>query len=228
MSRASGHIILCGYTASTRAALSELDAQREEGGVTILSRHDVPQMDGVKHLALDYLNVHHLKDRRVALDSCSAVVVFAEPADPSDAARTVDMRTVLAVYNIRKERPDVPVIAEVVNRENTGFIDELGCSDVVYKETIDANLITSCILHPNISPIFYDLLTVRGKVLRTTTIDELGLPTGEAGVSYRDVRLKGIEQDVTYLGYIEPPATARLMPPNDEIIRPEHRLVFID
>jgi len=220
-----GHILMCGYTQSTQAALAELAGEIATSGVTILSRGPVPEMAGVRHLKLDYLNVDDLRDRRVGLDSCSVCVVFADTTSNGDHPRTVDMHTVLAVYNIKKERPDVPVIAEVVDRENTAIIDELDCNDVIYKETIDSNLITSCILHPNISPIFYDLLTVRGKVLRSTTIGELGM-SGE--VTYRDVRLRGLDQDVTYLGYIDPAGPARLMPPNETVMLERYRLVYIE
>ena len=220
-----GHILMCGYTQSTEAALAELTEEIAAVGVTILSRQAVPEMKGVKHLQLDYLNVNHLRDRRVGLASCSVCVVFAESSASGEHARTLDMRTVLAVYNIKKERPDVPTIAEVVDRENTSFIDELGCNDVIYKETIDSNLITSCILHPNISPIFYDLLTVSGKVLRSTTTTDLQM---DGEVTYRDVRLRGLEQDVTYLGYIDPAGPARLMPANDTVILPHFRLVYIE
>mgnify|MGYP006297689179 CR=1 FL=1 len=225
MSRGAGHILMCGYTPSTEAALAELAEERATAGVTILSRKQVPDMDGVKHYRLDYLNVNHLRDRRVGLDTCSVCVVFAESAAAGDHPRTIDMHTVLAVYNIRKERPDVPVIAEVLDRENTAFIEELRCNDVIYKETIDSNLITSCVLHPNISPIFYDLITVRGKMLKSTTIEELGM--GESHTTYRDVRLKGLEQDVTYLGYITPSGAVELMPANDTVILPVYTLVYI-
>lgn len=222
----NGRILMCGYTPSTRAALTELTEELSSVGVTILSRYAVPETEGVRHLKLDYLNVEHLRDKRVGLQSCSVCVVFAEDATNGKQPRTIDMRTVLAVYNIKQERPDVPVIAEVIDRENTSFIDELKCDDVIYKETIDSNLITSCILHPNISPIFYDLLTVRGKVLRSTTTEELNMP-GPA-VTYRDVRLRGLEQDVTYLGYVERSGDVRLMPPNDTVILPHFRLVYIE
>jgi len=221
-----GHILMCGYTQSTQAALNELTEQISRVGVTILTRSSVPEMEGVTHLRLDYLNVEHLLDTRVGLDACSVCVVFAESTNNGENSREVDMHTVLAVYNIRKERPDIPMIAEVVDRENTAIIDDLRCNDVIYKETIDSNLITSCILHPNISPIFYDLLTVHGKVLRRTTTEELGMAGNE--VTYRDIRLQGLEQDVTYLGYIARSGSVELMPPNDTIIPPDYYLVYIE
>jgi hypothetical protein len=225
MARPDGHIIMCGYTPSAQAALAELQDEAEEVGITVLSMREVPEMKGVRHLRLNYLNVEHLRDRRVGLKSCSICVVFAEPTSDAQQARTVDMQTVLAVYSIKKERPDLPIIVEVADRANTSFIDELECNDVIYKETIDRNLITSCILHPNISPIFYDLLTVRGKQLRSTTSADLGYTEP---VSYRDIRLRGLEMDVTFLGFIDPEGPVQLMPPNDTAIVPRYQLVYIE
>lgn len=226
MKPARGHILMCGYAPSTQAALKELPEQIAGPGVTILSRNPVPEMAGVTHLKLDYLDVANLRNSRVGLSTCSVCVVFAESTDNGESPRVVDMHTVLAVYTIKKERPDVPMIAEVVDRENTAIIDDLRCADVIYKETIDSNLITSCILHPNISPIFYDLLTVHGKVLRRTTTEELGMAGSE--VTYRDIRLRGLEQDVTYLGYIARSGSVELMPPNDTIILSDYHLVYIE
>lgn len=221
-----GHILICGYTPSTAAALEELAEEIEASGAVILTKKPVPQMHNVTHLSVDYLVVKDLRDRRVGLQTCSVCVVFAESGGDGVHPRTADMHTVLAVYNIKKERADVPVIAEVVDRENTSFIESLGCADVIYKETIDANLITSCILHPNISPLFYDLLTVRGKVLRSTTTAELGLPSD--GTTYRDVRMDGLYRDVTYLGFLDPNGAVRLMPPNSTAVCPACRLVYIE
>ena len=224
MARNEGHIIMCGYTPSAAAALAELEEEAATVGITLLSTREVPDMPGVKHLRLNYLNVEHLRDRRVGLQSCSICVVFAEPTADGEQGRTADMQTVLAVYSIKKERPDLPLIVEVADRANTSFIDELQCNDVIYKETIDRNLITSCILHPNISPIFYDLLTVRGKQLRSTTSEDLGF---SEPVPYREIRLRGLELDVTFLGYIDPNGPVQLMPPNDTPIIPRYQLVYI-
>ena len=221
-----GHILFFGYTSSTEAALVELEDEIERYGITILTREKIPETPGVTRLPIDYLNVSLLRDHRVGLDSASACVVFAEARKGGITEREADMHTVLTVYNIRKERPDVPLIAEIMDRENTSFIDELGCSDVVYKETIDRNLITSCILLPNTSPLFYDLLTVTGKTIKTTSLAKLGMP--REGVTYRDVRLHGLANDLTFLGFIDGTLAAELTPPNDTIVRPHYQLVYIE
>ena len=59
MMTAGGHILMCGYRQSTQAALDELTDQISRVGVTILSRNPVPEMEGMTHLRLDYLNVEN-------------------------------------------------------------------------------------------------------------------------------------------------------------------------
>lgn len=59
-----------------------------------------------------------------------------------------------------------------------------------------------------------------------TTTEELGMTGSE--VTYRDIRLRGLEQDVTYLGCITRSGSVELMPPNDTVIPPDSYLVFIE
>lgn len=221
----TGHIIFCGFTASAETALKEMETEINERGVIVLSQKKVPDIPSVKHMALDYLNVDNLRKEKLGLKECSACVIFAE-FRKDETPRIVDMHTVLTVYNIRKENPDIHIIAEIIDQENTTIINDLNCDDIIFKETVDFNLITSCVLHPNISPIIYDLLTVHGKQLKQTTLDEIGLSTKE--VTYRDIRLWGLEQDVTYLGYISASGRIKLIPANSEKILPDYRLVYIE
>lgn len=218
------HIVFCGYTRSAEVALKELTTEGRRRGIVVLSRKKVPQMEGVTHLAMDFLNIDNLRNKRVALDKCAVCVIFAESRG-DEMRRIVDMNTVLTVYNVKKENPNVHVIAEIFDKENTSIVNDLNCDDVVFKETLDFSLITSCILHPNISPIIYDLLTAHGKLLKQATLAEIGLVGPD--ITYRDVRCRGLEQDVTYLGYISPAGRIVLTPPNDEKIPHDCRLVCI-
>ncbi len=220
-----GHIIFFGFTASAEAALKEMETEIAERGVIVLSKNKIPDIPGVKHFAMDYFKVRNLRREKVGLKKCSVCVVFAE-FTKDETPRIVDMHTVLTVYNIRKENPDIHIIAEIIDRENTTIINDLKCDDIIFKEIVDFNLITGCILHPNISPIIYDLLTVRGNQLKQTTLGEIGLTAQE--VTYQYVRLTGLELDVTYLGYITDSGAVQLMPANSEKILPDHRLVYIE
>lgn len=218
-------IIFCGYNTSAQAAIKELGEEIKERGLIILSRKEVPEFPGVNHLPLDYLNIENLKSRKAGVKNCSTCVIFAEFRG-QESPQTVDMHTVLTVYNIKTEFPDTHIIAEILDRENTTIINDFHCDDVIFKETIDYNLIISCVLHPNISPIIYDLLTVRGKKLMQQSLSQAGIFEPEA--TFKTVRLKGLELDVTYLGIITGEGKTELMPSNDTRIHPDCRLIYIE
>ncbi len=219
-----GHIVFCGYTDSSETVLEELGDYVRKRGVIILSKKRVPSAAGITHLPIDYLNIENLKNLEMGLDGCSACVVFAE-FKSDESPEVVDMHSILTCYNIKKEYPDVPIIVEILDKDNKGLIKDLNCEDVIFKELIDLNLITGCILHPNISPIIYDLLTVQGKQLKSTNLKEIAIH-GEK-VTFRDVRLHGLENDITFIGYVSPNGKTGLMPPNNEEIFPEYQLVYI-
>ena len=221
----NGPILFCGFNPSARAALEELTDECASRGITILSRNNVPDFPGVKHLSIDYLDIDNLRHKKVGLKNCSVCVVFAESRG-GESSRTIDMHTVLTVYNIKTEHPNAHVIAEIQDQENMAIISDLFCEDVIYKEAIDYNLIVSCILHPHISPIIYDLLQVRGKKIKETSIAEIGLNGAE--VTFRDVRLKGLDMDITFLGVISSQGNPELMPANDAVIPSDCRLVYIE
>lgn len=220
-----GPILFCGYNTSAQAALEEMQDEIKSMGVLILSNKEIPAFPGVTHLPLDYLNIDNLKSKKVGLKKCSICVIFAE-YQGVESPRTVDMHTVLTVYNIKQEHPSAHVIAEILDRENTTIINDFHCDDIIFKETIDFNLITSCILHPNISPIIYDLLTVKGKKLKQRILSQTD--TASSGTTFKDIRLLGLEQDVTYLGYISGEGKTELMPSNSTQIPYDSRLVYIE
>ena len=102
----------------------------------------------------------------------------------------------------------------------------IGILGAAYVEALDSSLITSCILHPNISPIIYDLLTVEGKQLKQATVAQMGLEGEE--ITYRDARRRALERNVTLLGYITPRGDISLAPSNAQSVSPEYRLVYIE
>ncbi len=220
-----GHIIFCGFTSAAEVAIEELHDEIAEKGLIILTQKAVPKIEGVTHLSMDFFNIDNLRSRKVGLNDCSVCVIFSEFKNGQNP-RIVDMHTVLTVYNIKKENPDIHIVAEIINRENTAIINDLQCDDIIFKETIDLNLIVKCILHPNISPIIYDLLTFKGKKIKETSLTEIDLPI--ENVVFKDVRLHGLKNDVTYLGYISGNDKIVLSPENNHIILPHFRLVYIE
>jgi voltage-gated potassium channel len=219
-----GPILFCGYNASAEAALKEIGEEVRARGVTVVTRNQVPDFPGVRHVAMDFLSLSNLRSKKVALKDASVCVIFSE-SRRHESSRTVDMHTILTVYNVKSENPGLPVIAEIIDQSNTEIIRDFNCDDVIYKESIDYSLITTCILHPKISPIVYDLLSESGKTMKQRTLAEAGF--GESIVTFRDIRMRGMEVNITYLGCIGPGGEAMLMPSNDTEVLENYRLVYI-
>ena len=219
------HIVFFGYTSAAQVAIEELRLESDQNIFIIITRNKVPRANDIQHYEMDFLNIKNIRDKKLSLNSCKICVVFSEFHE-NDNARIVDMNTVLTVYNIKKEFPDIHIISEIIDTENTTIINDLNCDDIIYKETLDASLIVNSILHPNISSIFYDLLTNKGKVLNELVLEDTNLGNNKQN-TFKEVRELGLEMDCTFIGYIDSDKKAVLMPKNSEILENDSRLVYI-
>lgn len=218
-------IIFCGYTTSAETVISELREQNIDNEIIILSKQNVPKIEGTQHYSFDYSLRNNLKRKEVNIKNCSICVVFSEFHGNEDP-KTVDIRTFLTIYNIKQENKKVRVIAEIIDDENSGIIANLECDDIIHKENVDGNLIMNCIIHPNLSPIFYDLLTIKGKVLKEISLSDMGFNISEK-IIYKDIKMYGLENDITFLGFLAPDNQVQLMPKNEEVVSPDYRLIYI-
>lgn len=220
------HIVFFGYTSAAQAAIDELRLGSDQNNFIIVTKNEVPRANDIQHYEMDFLNIKNIRDKKLSLNNCKICVVFSEYRE-NDNARIVDMNTVLTVYNIKKEFPDIHIISEIIDTDNTTIINDLHCDDIIYKETLDASLIVNSILHPNISSIFYDLLTNKGKVLNEIILKDTILINNKKN-SFKEVRELGLEMDCTFIGYIGSNKKAVLMPKNSEILENDSRLVYIE
>ena len=62
--------------------------------------------------------------------------------------------------------------------------------------------------------------------MKQTRMDEIGISDKEA--TFKEIRLIGLERDVTFLGYLSDDGRAELIPANDDKILPEYRLIYIE
>ena len=72
--------------------------------------------------------------------------------------------------------------------------------------------------------------SAKGKVLKELSVREIGF-NPEQKVTYKDIRLYGLENDLTFLGYLGPDNRAQLIPKNEEVILQflkEHRNFNLD
>ncbi|WP_029410629.1 ion transporter [Treponema pedis] len=212
------HIVLCGYTNSSKKVIEELLSNKKfcSKKIVLITEQENPDINGIIYVNGDYSDVEVL--RKVNIKEAVLAVVFSESKE-KETIKNVDMRTVLTVYNIEQENPAVHTIAEIINEKNAEIIQEkIKGDEIVFKETIDAHLIVNCIRHPYISPMLYDFLNLDGRILREEKLSYFGF---KGATTFKDLKQHQVDSDIVIIGYIDSENHAYLAPKNSVCITPE-------
>lgn len=221
----SDHIVLCGYSTSTEKVIEEILANKKlySNRIVLVTEKKNPELGGVIYYHGDYSNEDVLK--KVNIKNCIMAVVFSEFQE-NDTIKTVDMRTVMTVYNIEQENSNVHTIAEIINQDNSRIIrDRIKGDEIIFKETIDAHLIANCIRHPFISPMVYELLNLEGRILKEARLSDINFHNP---VNFRELKEYQLDKNITILGYISNNNHAVLAPKNEDMIELSDRLIYIE
>lgn len=216
------HIVLCGFSPCSVKVISELLALKNIDNIILVTEKENPDISGIIYYHGDYSDIKVLQ--KVNVKDAKMCIVFSE-MNEHDTIKSVDLRTVLTVFNIEQENSNVHTIAEIINQENGEIIkDKVMGDEIIFKETIDANLICNCVRHPYVSPLIYDLLNIDHRSLEECRLADFKI---KSDCTYKELKLKLIDEDVTLLGIIRGDNTAELAPKNDTIILTSDRLMFL-
>ena len=221
--RLKNHIVLCGFTRASEIVIEDL--LKEKGNfnnIVMISLNPDPNISGVIYFNGDFSEDKTLKE--VNLVNAKTCIVFAEPRNGEDK-KTTDLRTVLTVYNIESEYKHVHTISEINYRENAKIIVErVNGDELIYKEIIDANLISTCVRFPSISPLIYELLNSDGKKLQSKRLSDIGL---DSGISLKDVKHCCVDREWTLFGLKRGEAKPELAPRNDIVLNANDEIIII-
>ncbi len=223
------HIILCGLSNSTKKVIEELSINKKYDSkkIILVTEKENPDINGVVYVNGDFSDIDVLN--KVNIKKAILVVVFAE-SNKNETVKNIDMRTIMTVYNIEQENPNIHTIAEIINEKNAEIIkNRIKGDEIIFKETIDAHLIVNCIRHPSISPMVYDLLDLKGRNLKEKTLEKLN-PKYKSGITFGELKKDYIENDMLIIGYIytdDEGTKSKLAPMNNAFIKPEDRLIYI-
>lgn len=218
------HIVLCGYTKSTETVIKELlSGVEKKPRIVLISRLDNPDITGVIYMNGDFTKIDVLK--KANIDFAKMVIVFTEKLE-NETSEVVDMRTMLTVFNVEKEVPGVHTVAEINETDNGDVIREkIQGDELIYKETLDGNLIASCVRHPYISSMIYDLLDVGGKGVSEILANQL---LSLEIKTIKDIKLYAVENNKTLLGFIDENKLSTINPDNEYVCKGSERLIFIE
>ncbi|MGD9809627.1 MAG: ion transporter [Deferribacterales bacterium] len=216
------HIVLCGFSACSAKVIAELLALKKSENIVLVTERENPDISGIIYYHGDYSDIKVL--RQVNVKESRMCIVFSE-INEHDTVKSVDLRTVLTVFNIEQENSEVHTIAEIINQENGEIIrDKIMGDEIIYKEMIDASLICNCVRHPYISPLIYDMLNIDNRTMEEATLADFGI---NYSLSYKELKLKLIDKEITLLGVIDKDNNSELSPKNDTIISSTDRLLYL-
>ncbi len=219
------HIVICGYTMSSIRVIEELlKESKNHNRILLVTEKELDdKIEGVIYLRGDFTSLEVLDNANVA--SCKYAVVFAE-GRTNDSARDIDLRTVLTIFHIEKIDPNIHTIAEIMNKSNAEIIKEkIHGDEILFKEKIDADIITNCIYHKNLSQMIYDLLDLEHKQrIYETTLKELEI---QEAISIRELKKLLIDFDYYLLGIIDHEGNSRLSPNNQMLVEQDMRIIYI-
>ena len=219
----TNHFVLCGFSRSARLVINELlKDKKNRNNVVLVTQKDDPDINGLIYVHGDFSEEEMLS--KVNIGQAEACVIFAEPHEHDDR-KTTDLRTIMTVFNIEYEYPHVHTICEINHSENAKIIkSKVKGDEIIFKEIIDADMISTCLRFRNITPLLYDLINTEGKQLVSKTILDLGM---ESGATFREVKECGIEQDFIALGILRDEQKPLLAPENDLVVNDDDKIIAI-
>lgn len=215
----ANHIILCGFTGTTERVIAALsEAKKSCGKLVLITEQPDIDYDGVIYIKGDSTKMSVLESANIS--TAKTAVIFAEKKLIDEAANVTDLRTAMTVFNIEKQYPHVHTIAEIHEEDNASvIIDQIKGDEIIFKESIDANLIVSSILHQNISPLLYELTNQEGRrIERFTSKGELKKIGIELPMTVKELKLLSSDADFTFLGLIRQDGKAILAPDKEHTI----------
>lgn len=217
------HIIICGYTKSSERVIEDLLKDRKYcNKIVLITQKPIKDIDGVIYVNADYTDYNILKTAKIK--EAKFALVFAE-FNEHDTLRDVDLRTVMTVFHIEKEAPDTHTIAEINDKMNAEIIkDKMKGDEILYKEMIDARIITTCISNPNISSMFYELFGDKKERIKSTRLSDLNI--GKSSI-IKELKLQFIERNQTLLGVIDNKNQSILSPNNNMLVDDSYRLIYL-
>ncbi|KAA1245872.1 NAD-binding protein [Aquimarina sp. RZ0] len=220
----TNHTVICGYTKSSQNVIKDLlRERRNHNQVVLITTKTIEDISGVIYVHADYTEYKSLE--KVNITKAKNAIVFGESKE-SDTIRDIDLRTVMTIFHIEKMAPHVHTIAEINDSQNAEIIqDKINGDEIIYKELIDAKIISNCIKTPNISNLFYDLFDLKKESgIQTTTLAALAFTKA---VEVKKVKQRFIELDKTFLGIIDAQNKSHISPRNATMVTDQCQLIYI-
>jgi voltage-gated potassium channel len=149
----SGHIVVCGWNATARELIDEL--QGDEFGSRIVVLHEAersPAGADVYFVRGDTTSTADLE--RAGIPDAAAAIIC-----PSDASNEADMRSILTVLAIETMAPKVRTVVEVNNPKHVEHVRRAHADEVLVTSQLASRLLARTALYPGLAELVTDIVS---------------------------------------------------------------------
>jgi voltage-gated potassium channel len=211
------HIVLCGWNATARDLVEELNKDDYEARVVLL--HDTERSPAPDWVYFIRGSTSHDPDlRRAGIEHASAAIVC--PIDGTDQA---DMASILAVLAIESINPEVRTVVEVNNPDHVPHFQRANVNEIMVTSRLAAHLLARSALYPGLSQLVSDIVTGG----EGSELYRVALPQDCAGMSIDQLASKLRAEHLATLLAVVRDGTTHTNPDQDFRVQPGDDLVIV-
>jgi voltage-gated potassium channel len=224
--RASGHVVICGWSAKGAEIIRELRAREVEDHrhivVLCALENDPTKVDGIEFIRGDPSDEDDLL--RAGVDRCSMAIILADESGPavSDAER--DARTLFTVLAVETINQDAYSCVEVIRSENSRHFANTHANELVVTAEVTGALLAGSARNPGLSRVVTDLVThpdAQEFYRIAVPPDLVGAPVSQALLTLKE------RQEALLVGLVEGMDQYTLNPPMDLRLSASYKLLVI-
>lgn len=223
--KASGHILICGWSAMGPEILRELRAAEVEDPrrIVVLAdwETDPTKLDHVEFIRGDPSDADDL--HRAGLTRCSTAIVLADDSsNGNDHDR--DARSLLTCLAIESINPDTYTCVEIIQSSNRTHFERTKVNEMIVSAELTGSLLASAAVQHGLSLLIRDLVTHPDG----QEFYRLPMPDGLVGSTFADA-LVFVKQsrDATTIGLVDPDHKHWVNPPASTMLDASHELLVI-
>ena len=147
------HIVVCGWNATARDLLAELDSDEYDARIVVIHEADKnPAGPSAYFVRGDVTATADLE--RTGVREAMAVVIC-----PSDASNEADMRSILCSMAVKEVAPKVRVVVEVNNPNHADHFRRAGADEILVTSRIASRLLARSSLYPGLAELVTDIVS---------------------------------------------------------------------
>jgi voltage-gated potassium channel len=167
--RFAGHTVICGWNERGRLILREMTA--EDRQISVIASERPPSLPGEVFFIAGSPTDEDALQRSGIAEAGTAIVL----ADHSSGGNgDVDAKTILIALAVEAANPNIYSIIELLNPENERYARLAKVDDIIYCDSLIAEVTATCAAHAGISVFMKDILCASDEGHRFAAFDVTG------------------------------------------------------